>query len=656
MHKSGLFALVLALPVALLAPAMLAAQTLPANPAEITPWESGLIELNQGWVEHDGDNLAWANPGYDDSAWQAVDLEDMGPAQPGWRWFRKHVNVGPDHKNVHFLVDGGDGAYELYANGQCMLGAQIKSQFAIGRPVEREFELSNDRGDFYLALRTRATPDYAAYQLPLFIAVTLGDHDAIEYELQSLESDRMDSAVPSVAINLLLILAGLGVLALYAGQRSQRDYLFLGLFLVLTGVSNLLWHLQQAGVLPLWANTLVADPLIYFIAIAQLEFTLSFVRRRAGRGWRTYEAVILSPLLLVLPVWLGRFSVNAYDLLQTAVTLPLAFLLPALLIAWYRRGNREAGWLIFPSLLPTAAGVLFNLGLFSIYLGWARFSVFLQPIPIGPVSLETSDVGNLLFLLAIAIVMFFRFARVSREQARVNAELEAARAVQQRLVPPALQVPGFRIESAYLPAEHVGGDFLHLRPCAAGGVIAVLGDVSGKGLPAALSVAAIVGALRAFPELAPAETLRALNRSLRGELAGGFVTCCSLRLARDGTLTLANAGHLPPYLNGREIDSAPALPLGLIPDAEYPELRLRLDPGAQLTLLSDGVVEARNPAGELLGFDRAAAISTQTAESIARAAQIYGQEDDITVLTLTLAPAAEFAPNPPAQAATAPAS
>jgi phosphoserine phosphatase RsbU/P len=620
----------------LLAPAALCAQAVVAQPAEITAWESGLVELNQGWVEHDGDNLAWANPGYNDSGWQPVDLEDMGAAQPGWRWFRKHVTVGPDHRNVHILVDGGDGAYELYVNGQCMLGAQIKSQFAITRPTEREFELSNDRGDFYLALRTRATPAYAAYGLPLFIAITLGDHDAIEYELASLQSDRMDSAVPSVAINLLLILVGFAALALYAGQRSERDYLFLGLFLLLTGISNLLWHLQQAGVLPLSANILLADPLTYFIAIAQLEFTLSFVQRRVGRAWRIYEAVLLSPLVLVLPVWFGHFSVNAYDLLEAAVTAPLVYLLPALLVAWYRRGNREAGWLIFPSLLPAAAGVLFNLGLLSFYFGWARLNILIQPIPIGPVSLETSDLGSLLFLLAIAIVMFFRFTRVSREQARVAAELEAARAVQQRLVPPALHVPGFRVESAYLPAEHVGGDFLHLRPCAAGGVLAVLGDVSGKGLPAAMSVAAIVGALRALPELAPAETLRALNRSLRGELAGGFVTCCSLRLARDGTLTLANAGHLPPYLEGREIDCAPALPLGLTPETDYPEVRLRLAPGDALTLVSDGVVEARNKTGELFGFERTAAISTESAESIARAAQAHGQEDDITVLTLAL--------------------
>ncbi len=638
MHKPGLFALTLALSLWPAAAAALSAQTALAKPAEITRWESGLIELNQDWVQHDGDNLAWASPGYNDSAWQSVDLEDMGPAQRGWRWFRKHVSVGPNHKNVHLLIDGGDGTYELYVNGQCMLGAQIKSQFAIGRPTEREFELSNDQGDFYLALRTRATPDYVAYQLPLFIEVTLGDHDAIEYELQSLQSDRMYSAVPSVAINLLLILPGLGALALYIGQRSERDYLFLGLFLLLTGISNGLWHLQQAGVLPLSANTLLADPLTYPIAIAELEFTLSFVRRRVGRGWRIYEGVILLPLLLVLPVWFGHFSANAYDLVQAVVTAPLVYLLPALLIAWYRHGNREAGWLILPSLLPTAAGVLFNLGLVSFYFGWARLNIFIQPIPIGPISLEISDLGNLLFLVAIAIVMFFRFTRVSREQAHAAAELEAAREVQRRLVPPPAAIPGFRIESVYLPAEHVGGDFYHLRVHQDRSLLVVIGDISGKGLPAALGVAAMVGALRALPELPPGLLLAALNRGVFAQIREGFITCCALHLTTEGVATLANAGHLPPYENGREIALPPSLPLGVIADTQYAETTIRITPGHWLTLLTDGVVEARNAQGELFGFDRTRALTTEPAEKIAQAAQHFGQEDDITVLTLAFVP------------------
>ena len=95
-------------------------------------------------------------------------------------------------------------------NGERMPGPQILSPFDVSRPTERVFELRNDYGDFEIALRTRATPSYAVYQLPLFIGVTMGNSRAIEYERQSLESDRLYSAIPSIAINLLLVLAGAG--------------------------------------------------------------------------------------------------------------------------------------------------------------------------------------------------------------------------------------------------------------------------------------------------------------------------------------------------------------------------------------------------------------------------------------------------------------
>src|ERR1700733_8360411 len=77
------------------------AQEVPtAQDVPITQWRSGLIELNEDWEEHDGDNLAWATPEFDSRTWKIVDLEDMGPAKIGWSWYRKHVLVGPDYPNV----------------------------------------------------------------------------------------------------------------------------------------------------------------------------------------------------------------------------------------------------------------------------------------------------------------------------------------------------------------------------------------------------------------------------------------------------------------------------------------------------------------------------------------------------------------------------
>ncbi len=100
-------------------------------------------------------------------------------------------------------------------------------------------------------------------------------------------------------------------------------------------------------------------------------------------------------------------------------------------------------------------------------------------------------------------------------------------------------------------------------------------------------------------------------------------------------MTLANAGHLAPYHNGEEVMVQPGLPLGIVAETVYEERIFRLQPGDQLTLMSDGVVEAQNARGELFGFERTQALSREPADAIAAAARRFGQADDITVLTLT---------------------
>ena len=128
--------------------------------------------------------------------------------------------------------------------------------------------------------------------------------------------------------------------------------------------------------------------------------------------------------------------------------------------------------------------------------------------------------------------------------------------------------------------------------------------------------------------------LRLLNEMLLLRQQGGFTTCLLLRADPSGTLTIANAGHLAPYIDGCELTLENGLPLGLSADANYAESRFTLAPGRQLTMLTDGVVEARSEKGELLGFDRLAKLSLNSAAEIADTAKAFGQDDDITVLTL----------------------
>jgi serine phosphatase RsbU (regulator of sigma subunit) len=230
-----------------------------------------------------------------------------------------------------------------------------------------------------------------------------------------------------------------------------------------------------------------------------------------------------------------------------------------------------------------------------------------------------------------------------RRQRLIALDVKQAQEVQRVLLPgEPLQIAGLSIESEYRPAREVGGDFFQILPHAAdGSVLIVVGDVTGKGLQAGMLVALIVGALRteSAHTTDPVEILQSLNTRLCGR-EHAQATCLALRIESGGNATLANAGHLPPYLNGHPLDMAGALPLGMVEGAEFSVMRFSLSPTDRLVMISDGVIEARDAKGELFGFERTRQISMQSAQSIADAAQNFGQEDDITVLTIArMAPA-----------------
>jgi Stage II sporulation protein E (SpoIIE) len=247
--------------------------------------------------------------------------------------------------------------------------------------------------------------------------------------------------------------------------------------------------------------------------------------------------------------------------------------------------------------------------------------------------------STLLFLALIFTIAREQFLERER-QARIELEVKSAREIQQILVPeetPA--IPGLSIASVYRPAEEVGGDFFQVIATTDGGALIALGDVSGKGLKAAMTVSLIVGALRTMADYtqSPAAILSGLNRRLLGRTDGGFATCVIARIDRSGATTLANAGHLAPYRDGTELPVNGSLPLGLAAEADYDELVFLLHEGETLTFYSDGILEARNAAGELYGFDRVAALvgSDRTIEQMVEEACNFGQLDDITVFRVT---------------------
>lgn len=239
----------------------------------------------------------------------------------------------------------------------------------------------------------------------------------------------------------------------------------------------------------------------------------------------------------------------------------------------------------------------------------------------------------------VAVSESRRYLSAETQRAKLESEMTAAREIQRVMVPDELPaVAGYSIESVYRPAAQVGGDFFQVIRLTSGRTLIVVGDVSGKGLRAAMIVSMVIGMLSTISSITeePAEILLELNRRLCGHMQESFVTCLVVRVDDGGRLTLANGGHLPPFLNGNEIPFSGSMPLGLTLGAEYAQTNLEMRIGDRAVLLTDGVPEARNEQGLLLGFSQVGTLLRDgaTAKAIADAAQLYGQNDDLTVISI----------------------
>jgi serine phosphatase RsbU (regulator of sigma subunit) len=249
------------------------------------------------------------------------------------------------------------------------------------------------------------------------------------------------------------------------------------------------------------------------------------------------------------------------------------------------------------------------------------------------------QIGFDLAAAAISLLLLRRLLLSLRRQRQMALDVKQAQEVQQVILPEAhLTLPGLTIESEYRPAREVGGDFFQIIPHKTdGSLLIVAGDVTGKGLKAGMLVALLVGAVRSTLDWSsdPMAVLRALNKRVMGR-ADAQATCLALRIESDGAVTLANAGHMPPYLNGELVAMEGALPLGMIESAEFSEMRFQLKNGDRLVLMSDGIAEATDVNGQLFGFDRVHDLlsTASTAAGIATAAQAFGQEDDISVISV----------------------
>jgi serine phosphatase RsbU (regulator of sigma subunit) len=247
------------------------------------------------------------------------------------------------------------------------------------------------------------------------------------------------------------------------------------------------------------------------------------------------------------------------------------------------------------------------------------------------------------------------YSQLSLMRQNMEQELRVARSIQQASLPnevPTLE--GWQISPLYQPAREVGGDFYDFHLLPGGRVGLVVGDATGKGVPAALVMSTTCGMLRAVSQASdassPGQMLQRVNEALVSSIPSDmFVTCFYAILnPKNASLRYANAGHDLPYLhrNGAAEElRARGMPLGLMPAMSYEEKEIVLDVGEAALFYSDGLVEAHDPRGEMFGFPRLRALIAEHAEkeSLEEALleELYSfvgegweQEDDITLLTL----------------------
>jgi hypothetical protein len=427
-------------------------------------------------------------------------------------------------------------------------------------------------------------------------------------------TDRLHQS-PDLILGALELSLSIAFLSLYLVARDFRVFRILSFFYVLLGMEQ---FLEYAGADPIdWTLRALAVGVIVEVAGLALKV----------QDWRWTR--IFWPLYFLVFVGAWIPSLRGLRDLGAASEIPLGILI----YQGFRRGGRvermiaaalTLHFLVRATIFPTVSKITGQTNFMHIG-GWR--------VRLTALTLTT--------LGATTLIVFSRVLMRDRiEKHRLATELEAAKAVQQVLVPEEIpEVEGLAISAVYRPFGEVGGDFFQILPIADSGALVVIGDVSGKGMQAAMMVSLLLGKLQVLVEstTSPAAILEGMNHRLQGRSGGGFTTCLVLRVDGDGLATVANAGHITPYCDGREIAVEGGLPLGLTESAKYSETTFRLERGAQLTLVTDGVVEARSSTGELLGFERTAALSVGTAEAIAGAAQAFGQDDDITVLTVRFA-------------------
>ncbi|MGB6783699.1 MAG: SpoIIE family protein phosphatase [Terracidiphilus sp.] len=659
---------IVSLMFALSARGPLCAQTIPANPVPIVFGHS-VVALNGPWKFHIGDNPQWADPNFDDSHWETVDLTPRPGVEdpfthnpkyvPGWTtrghpgywgyaWYRIDVAAAAEPgEKLAVMADGVDDGYQVFAQGK-LLGSN--GQFRAGKypvvyfPQPQIFVLPPSAARTQvLAFRVWMGPvrlSHHPFTGGFHYAPLLGESGAIaeQTHIAWLELVRhyAFSGILSGVFLLLTILAA----SLILFDRSDRVYLWVaGAFLLAMSREVVFSLANWTQLVSLREFFFALEAFIAPLAIGMwaMVWWKWFQLRRPFRMPRAIAALtgldmifelLGENLFYAIPPSLGQLFHAASGVVRLGLLALLVFI-----VAKGIREQGKEGWLVLPAV-TLMAFEQFQSELISLHLH-GTFIVF------GTVAFY-NEAADLALATSIALLLLRRLLLSLQRQRQMALDIKQAQEVQQVLIPREQPpIPGLDIETEYRPAREVGGDFFQIvQHPTDGSVLIVAGDVAGKGLKAGMMVALLVGAIRTATDISldPEFVLRVLNRRLlrRGDCQA---TCLALLLGNDGEATMANAGHVAPYRNSEPLAMEGALPLGMMEGAEFSVMHFQLNPGDKLVLMSDGIAEATDERGQLFGFERVHELlrTASSAAEIAAAAQNFGQEDDITVLSLTFA-------------------
>ena len=631
----------------------------------------GSSPIDGPWQFHLGDNPAWALPQIDDrtgsAGWEQLSADKTWgaqghPAYTGYAWYRKYVHLTPApgaSADFALLIRHIDDAYEIYWNGRLIgrHGTMPPSPSWPYNSPAQTFGMGPVR-DGVLALRVWKAPltSFDSDKLGgMYAAPIIGSPSAIVGLKAESDYAWLRSRQYAFGLNSLYFLVMALSLLAWMRNRSQRVVFWMAVFCGAPVLVTLLVGLRIPFSFNFalgWLQPVLslADIGLWFLLLylLKLDESSTFTHLTRLLAVSSICATTLDGLLTMLD-WSNPLIaswVQSADALFTAV-FTLAEIYPLVLVAaaLSKRLDTTRWMVAITALLDGMISVVrIAVQQGSRYTHWTLGEKIGAPLfTINGNTFTAQTIASTLLLLAIIYAVYRYLQDSSRRQSAMEQEFKSARELQQILIPENLPaLPGFAFTSAYRPAQEVGGDFFQVIPLEgehAGSTLILLGDVSGKGLKAAMTVSMIVGAARTQASFSPhpAEMLAELNQRLCGRMQDGFATCVVLHLRSDGHCTVASAGHPAPFLNKQEMDLPGAIPLGIIPSARYNETAVVLHEGDHFALYTDGLLEARGVNGEIFSFERLNALfaTRPDAAQATEAAVNFGQDDDITVLTLT---------------------